>query len=293
MRVGAVVLALVCIAALPRPGSSEPEVLGKVVFPTSCDSRVQGQFERGVAMLHSYWFSEARKVFDAVIRQDPGCAIAYWGLAVNYLGNSLASAPSPKDVAAAAEGLDRARAIGAKTPRERDWIEAIGAYYRDPDKGALNDRLIAYTKAMEQMTQRYPDDFEAWTYYALTLQASAPKTDKTYANQLKSAEILERLFKQNPEHPGVAHYLVHAYDYPALASKGISIAGRYARIAPAAPHARHMPSHIYSMVGCGRSPSPRTDRRSRFNPTIITRRTSWSTPISSSRRTPRPRCWST
>src|SRR5258705_12105937 len=102
---------------------------------------------------------------------------------------------------------------------------------------------------MEQMTQRYPDDFEAWTYYALTLQASASKSDKTYANQLKSAEILERLFKQNPEHPGVANYLVHAYDYPPLADKGIRIAGQYARIAPAAPHARHMPSHIYSMVG--------------------------------------------
>jgi tetratricopeptide (TPR) repeat protein len=113
----------------------------------------------------------------------------------------------------------------------------------------LNARLVAYTKAMEQMTQRYPDDFEAWTYYALTLQASAPKNDKTYGNQLKSAEILERLLKQNPEHPGVAHYLIHAYDYPPLADKGIRIAGQYARIAPAAPHARHMPSHIYSMVG--------------------------------------------
>src|SRR5205814_1970853 len=110
-------------------------------------------------------------------------------------------------------------------------------------------RLAAYTAAMERMTQRYPDDFEAWTYYALTLQASAPKNDKTYASQLKSAAILERLFKQNPEHPGVAHYLVHAYDYPPLAEKGIGIAREYARIAPAAPHARHMPSHIYSMVG--------------------------------------------
>ena len=249
MRIVSGVLALLCTVALPLPGFSEPEKLGKVAFPTSCDSRVQGQFERGVAMLHSYWFTEARKVFDAVIQQDPSCAIAYWGLAVNYLGNSLAAAPSPKDIAAASEALEKARAIGAKTQRERDWIEGIGVYYRDPDKVPLNARLIAYTKAMAQMTQRYPDDFEAWTYYALTLQASAPKNDKTYGNQLKSAEILERLFKQNPEHPGVAHYLVHAYDYPPLADKGITIAGQYARIAPAAPHARHMPSHIYSMVG--------------------------------------------
>jgi len=249
MKIASIVFALLCAVALPLPGFSQEEKLGKVAFPTSCDSKVQSQFERGVAMLHSYWFTEARKVFEAVIQQDPSCAIAYWGLAVNYLGNSLAAAPSSKDVVAASEGLDKARTIGAKTQRERDWIEAIGVYYRDPDKVPLNARLVAYTKAMDQMTQRYPDDFEAWTYYALTLQASAPKNDKTYGNQLKSAEILERLFKLNPEHPGVAHYLVHAYDYPPLADKGISIAGQYARIAPAAPHARHMPSHIYSMVG--------------------------------------------
>ena len=293
MRIVSVVLALLCAVALPLPGFSEPEKLGKVTFPTSCDSRVQGQFERGVAMLHSYWFTEARKVFDAVIQQDPSCAIAYWGLAVNYLGNSLAAAPSSKDIAAASEALEKARAIGAKTQRERDWIEAIGVYYRDPDKVPVNARLVAYTKAMEQMTQRYPDDFEAWTYYALTLQASAPKNDKTYANQLKSAEILERLFKQNPEHPGVAHYLVHAYDYPPLADKGITIAGN--------TRASHRPRHTPGICrhtstrwwGCGKSPSPRTDRRSRSSPIITTRRTSWSTPISSSRRTPRPRRWST
>ena len=225
------------------------EQLGKVTFPTSCDPKVQAQFERGVAMLHSYWFTEGGKVFDAVAKQDPNCVMAYWGYAVNLLGNSLASAPSAKDAQAAWEALERARAIGAKPQRERDWIEALSAYYRDHDKVSVDDRLLAYTKAMEQMTQRYPDDFEAWTYYALTLQASAPKTDKTYANQLKSAGILEKLFKQNPQHPGVAHYLVHAYDYPPLADKGIEVARRYAVIAPAAPHARHMPSHIYSMVG--------------------------------------------
>ena len=249
MRITSAILVLLCGVALPVSGLAQQERLGRVAFPTSCDSRVQGQFERGVAMLHSYWFTEARKVFDAVLQQDPKCAMAYWGLAVNYLGNTLAAAPSPKDLVAASDGLDKARAIGAKTPRERDWIEAVGTYYRDHDKVPLNARLAAYTRAMEQLTQRYPDDFEAWTYYALTLQASAPKNDKTYANQLKSAEILERLFTQNPEHPGVAHYLVHAYDYPPLADKGIRIAGLYARIAPAAPHARHMPSHIYSMVG--------------------------------------------
>jgi tetratricopeptide (TPR) repeat protein len=249
MRTKAGLLAIACVVALVVPAAAQQEKLGKVTFPTSCDAKVQAQFERGVAMLHSYWFTEARKVFENVLQQDPTCAIAYWGLAVNYLGNSLAAPPSPKDAAAAAEALEKARTIGAKTQRERDWIEAIGVYYRDADKTPVSARLAAYTKAMEQMTQRDPDDFEAWTYYALTLQASASKSDKTYANQLKSAEILERLFRQNPEHPGVAHYLVHAYDYPPLADKGIKIAVAYGRIAPAAPHARHMPSHIYSMVG--------------------------------------------
>jgi tetratricopeptide (TPR) repeat protein len=230
-------------------GASAQEKLGNVSFPTSCDPKLQAQFERGVAMLHSYWFTEGGKVFDAVAKQDPNCVMAYWGYAVNLLGNSLVGPPPAKDAQMAWEALERARRIGAKTPRERDWIEALSAYYRDYDKVSVDDRLLAYTKAMEQMTQRYPDDFEAWAYYALTLQASAPKTDKAYANQLKAAAILEKLFKQNPQHPGVSHYLIHADDYPPLADKGIDAARRYAGIAPAAPHARHMPSHIYSMVG--------------------------------------------
>jgi len=223
--------------------------LGHVSFPTSCDPKVQPLFERGVAQLHSFWFTEAGKTFEAVIDQDPGCAIAYWGIAVNLLGNSLAGPPPPRDAQAASEALDKARAIGAKTQRERDWIEAIGAYYRDYDKVPLGTRLSAYADAMQRMTQRYPDDDEVWIYYALSLQAAAPPTDRTYANQRKSAEILERLFAKNPQHPGAAHYLIHAYDYPPLAQKGLAAASKYASIAPAAPHARHMPSHIYTMLG--------------------------------------------
>jgi tetratricopeptide (TPR) repeat protein len=224
------------------------EQLGKVHFPVSCSPKAQEQFERGVAMLHSYWFTQGGKTFEAIVREEPSCVMAYWGLAVNLLGNSLVGPPSPKDAQKAWEVLEKAKGE-AKTQRERDWIEALSAYYRDHDKVSVDDRLLAYTKAMEQMTQRYSDDFEAWAYYALTLQASAPKTDKTYANQLKAAGILEKLYKQNPQHPGVSHYLIHAYDYPPLADKGLAAARRYAGIAPAAPHARHMPSHIYSMVG--------------------------------------------
>src|SRR5262245_17392936 len=248
MKLVQTLLTLLCALALASSALGQDK-LGKVTFPTSCDPKVQAQFERGVAALHSYWFPEARKAFEGVIQQEPTCVMAYWGLAVNYLGNTLASAPPLKDITAASEVLEKARAIVAKTPRERDWIDAISAYYRDHDKVSLTARMAAYTKAMEQMTQRYPDDYEAAVFYGLTLQASAPKNDKTYANQLRSAEILERLFAKNPDHPGVAHYLVHAYDYPPLADKGIKIAVAYGRIAPAAPHARHMPSHIYSMVG--------------------------------------------
>lgn len=225
------------------------EKLGKVTFPTSCDAKVQAQFERGVAMLHSYWFIQARKTFEAVLQQDPNCALAYWGIAMDLLGNTLVGPPPTKSAEAAWEALEKARAIGAKTQRERDWIEALAAYYRNHDKVAVDARLLAYTKAMEQLTQRYPHDFEAQIYYALTLQASASKADKTYANQLKSAAILEKLLNLNPQHPGVAHYLIHAYDYPPLAEKGLAAARRYTGLAPAASHARHMPSHIYSMVG--------------------------------------------
>ena len=227
----------------------EGDDLGKVTFPTSCDTRVQAEFESGVAMLHSYWFSYAGKTFRSVLQKDPNCVMAYWGIALDFLGNSLSAPPQAKEAEAAWAALEQARAIGAKTPRERDWIEAISVYYRDHDKVPVNARLAAYNKAMEQMTQRYPNDYEAWVFYALTLQASAPKNDVTYATQIKSAAILEKLYVQNPQHPGVSHFLIHAYDYPPLAEKGIAAARRYGAIAPAVPHARHMPSHIYSMVG--------------------------------------------
>ena len=227
----------------------QEEKLGTLSFPTSCDPKVQAEFERGVAMIHSYWFLVARRVFEGVLQQDPGCAIAYWGIAMDLLGNSLGGPPSRENANAAWAALEKAREIGAKTDRERGWIDAIRAYYRDHDKTDVETRLRAYNSAMEQMAQRYPDDYEAQVFYALTLQASASKTDMSYGNQLKSVAILEKLFEQNPQHPGVSHFIIHAYDFPPLADRGIAAAKRYAGIAPAVPHARHMPSHIYSMVG--------------------------------------------
>ena len=223
--------------------------LGTVSFPTSCDPKVRAEFDTGVAMLHSYWFNTAGKTFRAVLEKDPSCAIAYWGIAIDLMGNTLAGTPPARDAQEAWAALEKARAIGAQTPRERDWIEAASAYFRDHDKVSVTKRLEAYNAAMEQLTQKYPDDFEAKVFYALTLQASASKSDVTYAAQIKSATLLERLYTQNPQHPGITHFLIHAYDYPPLAEKGIAAAKRYANIAPAVPHARHMPSHIYSVVG--------------------------------------------
>ena len=237
------------IAAAPAPAHDKEDQLGKVTFATSCNPKAHAQFVTGVAMLHSFWFGEARKTFEGALKDDPNCAIAYWGIAVDYLGNSLSAPPQRKNAEAAWEALEKAHSIGAKTQRERDYINAITAYYRDHDKVPVNLRLAAYTKATEELTKRYPDDFEAWVFYALNLQATAPKNDVQYKNQLKSAEILEKLLVKNPEHPGMVHFLIHAYDYPPLAEKGIAAARRYAKLAPAAPHARHMPSHIYSMVG--------------------------------------------
>jgi len=229
--------------------AQQDEKLGKVSFPASCDPSLQVEFQRGVAMLHSYWFIIARRTFEGILQKDPNCAMAYWGVAMDHLGNTLATTPSRTEAQAAWDALEKAQALGAKTQRERDWIEALSAYFRDHDKIPVDARMVAYNSAMQRMAERYPDDFEVQAYYALTLQASANKTDLTYANQLKSIAILEKLFDQNPQHPGVTHYLIHAFDFAPLAEKGVASARRYAGIAPAVPHARHMPSHIYSMVG--------------------------------------------
>jgi tetratricopeptide (TPR) repeat protein len=245
----AVITAALSAGASGQQSSQQDQKLGKVSFPTSCDPKVQAEFDRGVAMLHSYWFVYARRTFEGILQQDPTCAMAYWGVAMDYLGNTLAVAPTRADAQAASEALEKARAIGAKTQRERDFIEALSAYFRDHEKTPVDARLAAYDAAMQRMAERYRDDYEVKVYYALTLQASAKKTDLTYANQIKSAAMLEQLFEQNPQHPGVTHYLIHAYDFAPLADRGVEPARRYAGIAPAVPHARHMPSHIYSMVG--------------------------------------------
>jgi len=227
-----------------------PEQLGRVQFQTSCAPGVAGRFERAMALLHSFWANDAIKEFNAVLKEDPNCAIAYWGIAVALQQNPLtAQPPTPKAVEHALAGLEKAKSIGAKTQRERDYLAAIELIYKDADKTDLRSRRLAYEKTMEALAGRYPDDPEAATFYALALQMTVLLTDKTYANQLKSAAILERLAKDQPQHPGIVHYLVHAYDYPALAERGVPAARLYAQIAPGHAHALHMPSHIYTRLG--------------------------------------------
>ena len=188
-----------------------PEQLGTVKFANSCNAAVQPEFGRGMALLHSFWANDAIKAFGAVAEQDPGCAIAYWGMAVAHQQNPLTGQPPPpKGAEQALAALDKAAAAGAKTQRERDYIAAIDLIYRNADKTDSRSRRLAYEKAMEVLAQRYPDDNEARIFHALALQMTALLTDKTYSNQLKSAAILEEIAKTEPEHPGVVHYLVHA-----------------------------------------------------------------------------------
>ena len=222
---------------------------GKVNFPTTCSPAAHAHFERGLAMLHSFWFGPAIKAFDAAAQADPACGIAHWGAAVAWIGNPLAGPPSESRLKSGAAAVARARAAGARSQRERDYIAAIEAFYRDHDKVDHRTRALAYEKAMEALAKRYPQDDEASIFYALALNITLDPTDKTYANQLKAASILEPIFTRQPDHPGVAHYLIHSYDFPPIAQKGLAAARRYAAIAPSAPHALHMPSHIFTRLG--------------------------------------------
>jgi tetratricopeptide (TPR) repeat protein len=222
--------------------------LGKVTFPVSCDPSVQPQFSSAVAMLHSFWYEKANETFAAVAEKDSACGMAYWGIAMTYY-HQIWSAPGPADLKAGGTFIEKAKLVGAKTQRERDYIAAIETFYRDADKLDHATRAQAYERAMEQLQARYPDDHEAAIFRALALLATAPPTDKTYANQKKAGAILEPLFVEQPEHPGIAHYIIHAYDYPPLAQGALDAARRYAKIAPDSPHALHMPSHIFTRLG--------------------------------------------
>jgi len=225
-----------------------PEQLGTVHFPTSCVIQVQAQFERGVALLHSFWYEEAEKQFNQIIQEDPRCAMAHWGVAMS-LWHELWNHPDRKTIKKGLAEVNKAKRMHSTDDRERGYISAIDAFYSGSKGRDYHDRAIAYTKVMETNYQRHPEDREGAAFYALALLASAPDQDTTFANQKKAGAILEILFAQEPNHPGIAHYIIHSYDSPQLAEMGLAAARAYAKIAPAAPHALHMPSHIFARLG--------------------------------------------
>src|SRR5215213_2113359 len=222
--------------------------LGSVHFETSCNEVAQRRFDRGMRYQHSFWYINAKEVFEEALKADPDCAIAQWGIALTLMDNPHNGIPQG-NLAPGLAAIQKAKAMGAKTERERDYIDALMVMYVDYDKTPHMQRMRLLRDAQEKVAAKYPDDDEAKIAYAITLNASADLNDKTYAQQTKGAAILEPLSKRLPQHPGVTHYLIHLYDYPETAQKGLDAANRYAKVAPAAPHAQHMPSHIYTRVG--------------------------------------------
>jgi hypothetical protein len=222
--------------------------LGNVHFATTCNEVAQRRFDRAMRYQHSFWYRASRDVFAEAAKADAECGIAHWGVALSYLDNPHGPIPGP-NVAPGLAAIEKAKSVGAKSERERDFIEALTLMYKDADKVTHNQRIAAYLQAMEKLAAKYPGDDETQIAYAITLNTSASPGDKTYAQQLKGAAILEPIWKRQPQHPGIAHYLIHLYDYPAIAAKGLTAANQYAKIAPAAPHAQHMPSHIFTRVG--------------------------------------------
>src|SRR5437667_3888384 len=245
----------------PEPG--DLRAAGKVGFPMWCPPAVQSDFARGVALLHSFFYEEARRVFTSVAERDPKCAMAQWGIAMTWW-HPIWTPPRPDEMSAGKAAIEKAMALNAGTDRERGFITALNVYYNTPDSsnaGAIGqschgpvgprDRVIAYEKAMHQLRDKYPDDFGIEALYAFAVLAAgyAMPNDTTLSKQLEAAAMLEKLWKQNANHPGVVHYLIHCYDYPALAQRGLAAAQSYDSIAPWVPHALHMPSHIFTRLG--------------------------------------------
>jgi tetratricopeptide (TPR) repeat protein len=231
--------------------TARSEKLGKVHFPISCTPAAQEQFDVAVSMLHSFWYPQDLQAFAQVAKADPSCAMAYWGIAMSRRTNPLVGAPNRTILQDGLDAIAKAKAAGAKTQRERDYIAAIDTYYKDWETRDYRTRVLAYESAMEQMHTRYPEDAEAGIFYALALNEAVTvlPLDKDYTRQLKAGAILEKVLAQQPEHPGALHYLIHTYDFPPLADRGLEAAHHYGGVAPSAPHALHMPSHTYSMLG--------------------------------------------
>jgi tetratricopeptide (TPR) repeat protein len=246
-------LALATVA-LVRQSFAQHELLGRVVSPISCNQAAQAQFERAMAMLHSFWWEQGEGAFQDVIKADSTCAMGFWGLALNAWGNPVAGGPGGmagkgEALRRGANAIDRAVALGARSPREQGFLASAAALYRGSDSIPNARRLQAYSDTLGRLYRDLPHDTEVAIYYALSLIVTAPKTDTTFTRQKQAATILNPLFARYPNHPGLAHYIIHAYDSPQLAQLGLDAARRYAQIAPSAPHAQHMPSHIFIRRG--------------------------------------------
>jgi tetratricopeptide (TPR) repeat protein len=256
MQIRCALLLVLCALLAPGLGFAQahdhasPENLGKVNFSTSCSSAAQPQFNRAVALMHSFQFARAIEAFNVILASDPSCAIAYWGIALSNWGNPFAAGLKLQaQLDQGLKAIQQARATAAKTERERAYIEAVALLYTDTANTDQRSRILAYETAMATVSAAYPEDTEAAIFYALALAAAADPADKTYARQLKAGAILENLFVQYPNHPGLAHYIIHTYDFPPLAARAVGAARRYHEIAPSAPHALHMPSHTFTRVG--------------------------------------------
>lgn len=224
------------------------EQLGDVHFPISCDANVQKMFDRALALAHSYSFRAAGEGFAAILKKDPQCAMAYWGLALRGMGSLYEGNQGLDRIKAGREAIGKAKALGAKTPRENDYIGAMEAFFRD-DRASASVRVQAFAEAMGKVHRKYPGDQEAEIFYAYAISASGDPKDRTYAMELKAAAILEKVLKVRPNHPGILHYLIHCYDHTPIAAKGLAVAQRYASVAPDAPHALHISSHIFVRTG--------------------------------------------
>ena len=252
-RIGPILAALSLLAVSPLAADhGGSEVLGSVSFPSSCRPELQPAFERGVAILHSFGYSVAEKAFADVAGQDPSCAIAHWGIAMTWY-HPLWVAPTPAELATGKAAAEKAAAIAASNPavneRERGFIAAIGTFYADSASADHKTRSLRYRDAMAALAKKFPEDPEAQLFYALSLLGTAPPSDATRAQQLQALGLLTPLVTKFPNHPAVAHYMIHSLDYPELAAQGLDAARRYARIAPASPHALHMPSHVFIRLG--------------------------------------------
>ena len=240
-------IAGIALAQTPLGGATEK--LGTVDFPVSCNAEAQRHMTRAVTLYHSFHWPEARKSFNAVALADPSCAMAHWGLAMVAANNPYVWPLTGKALQEGAASIRKARAIGAATPRERDYINALETFYLDADKIPARTRQLNFELALEKMTRDYPQDVEARVFYGMVLAANVDPNDKTYSNQAKAADVLERVQGELPDHPGAPHYLIHTYDYPPLAQRGLPAALRYRDVAPSAFHALHMPSHIFTRLG--------------------------------------------